>query len=75
MAKAKDAAAQVPPLGIVEVTVWGCRCRCGHVWVPREWLKGIGEQGKKPDGTEQPRNCPSCKSANWDKAKRWERKA
>ena len=31
----------------------GCRCRCGHEWLPR-------------DKTEHPRVCPKCKSPNWD---------
>jgi hypothetical protein len=34
------------------VTLRGCRCRCGHEWLPR--------------GEEKPRVCPTCKSANWD---------
>lgn len=41
-------------LGVV--LMWGCRCRCGHKWLPRE--------------TERPRVCPKCKSANWDRPKR-----
>jgi predicted Zn-ribbon and HTH transcriptional regulator len=43
------------------VRLLGCRCRCGHEWLPR-------------DPTERPRVCPKCKSANWDRAKLWERK-
>jgi predicted Zn-ribbon and HTH transcriptional regulator len=31
----------------------GCRCRCGHEWLPR--VKG-----------EKPRVCPKCKTPNWD---------
>lgn len=46
-------------LGSVEITVLGCRCRCGHEWVTRE--------------AERPRVCPKCKSANWDRAKLFER--
>lgn len=39
------------------VLLLGCRCRCGHEWLPRE--KG-----------EKPRVCPKCKSPNWDRPKR-----
>jgi predicted Zn-ribbon and HTH transcriptional regulator len=39
----------------------GCRCRCGHEWLPR-------------DGTQRPLVCPKCKSPRWDKAKLYERK-
>lgn len=39
------------------VYILGCRCRCGHEWLPRN---------KK----EKPRVCPECKSANWDRPKR-----
>lgn len=39
------------------VPLVGCRCRCGHEWLPR--VKG-----------EKPRVCPMCKSANWDRPKR-----
>ena len=42
-------------LGVVKLD--GCRCRCGHEWLPR--VKG-----------ETPRVCPRCKSANWDKPKK-----
>lgn len=42
-------------LGMVQLQ--GCRCRCGHEWLPRE--KG-----------DKPRVCPKCKSANWDTPKR-----
>jgi hypothetical protein len=44
-----------------EVWIRGYRCRCGHEWVNR----GV---------TERPRVCPKCKSANWDRPKKWERK-
>jgi hypothetical protein len=44
------------PDGLGVVLMWGCRCRCGHKWLPRE-----------PD---RPRVCPKCKSANWDRPKR-----
>jgi len=39
------------------VSLYGCRCRCGHEWLPR-----ITE--------EKPRVCPKCKSPNWDKPMR-----
>ncbi|QJW98753.1 hypothetical protein FTUN_6348 [Frigoriglobus tundricola] len=48
------------PLGMVPLI--GCRCRCGHEWLPRE-------------ATDKPRVCPKCKSANWDRPKQFERKA
>jgi predicted Zn-ribbon and HTH transcriptional regulator len=38
------------------VLLRGCRCRCGHEWLPR-------------DREEEPRVCPKCKSANWDRPK------
>jgi predicted Zn-ribbon and HTH transcriptional regulator len=38
----------------------GCRCRCGHEWLPR--------------GEEKPRVCPKCKSPNWDRPKQFKRK-
>jgi hypothetical protein len=41
------------------VMLLGCRCRCGHEWLPR-------------DSTEKPRVCPKCKTPNWDKPKQWE---
>lgn len=47
------------PLGMVQLL--GCRCRCGHEWLPR-------------DAAEKPRVCPKCKSPNWDKPKLFERK-
>lgn len=34
------------------------RCRCGHEWIAQ--------------GKDRPRVCPKCKSANWDKPKKWE---
>jgi len=46
------------------VLLMGCRCRCGHEWLPRE-------SGQDPK--EKPRVCPKCKSANWDRPKKWER--
>jgi predicted Zn-ribbon and HTH transcriptional regulator len=44
-----------------QVNLKGCRCRCGHEWIPH-----------KPE--EKPRVCPKCKSANWDRPKKFERK-
>ena len=42
---------------MVDITVKGYKCeRCGHKWVPR--------------GKEEPRVCPKCKSAYWDKPKK-----
>jgi len=38
----------------------GCRCRCGHEWLPRS-------------PGEQPLVCPKCKSPRWDKPKLYER--
>jgi len=49
------------PLEIGMVMLLGCRCRCGHEWLPRD-----------PD--DKPRTCPKCKSANWDRPKKFERK-
>jgi hypothetical protein len=47
-------------IGVVRLLA--CRCRCGHEWLPRDphWPE------------EKPRVCPKCKSANWDRPKRWE---
>ena len=45
-------------LGMVQLT--GCRCRCGHEWLPA--------------GEERPSVCPKCKSPRWDKEKLFERK-
>lgn len=42
-------------IGMVLLT--GCRCRCGHEWLPRE-------------KSDKPRVCPKCKSPNWDRPKR-----
>jgi predicted Zn-ribbon and HTH transcriptional regulator len=42
------------------VLVPGARCRCGHVWVPH--------------GGKRPSVCPKCKSANWDRPKKFEKK-
>lgn len=47
--------------GVVQVTMQGYRCRCGHEWVPRA------------STTERPRVCPKCKSPNWDLPYRWRR--
>lgn len=41
----------------VELKVVGYKCeRCGHQWIPRS--------------EEQPRICPKCKSAYWDRPRR-----
>ena len=50
---------QKKPIGIVPLE--GCRCRCGHEWLPR-------------DRSEKPRVCPKCKSPYWDRPKLYERK-
>jgi hypothetical protein len=42
---------KAPEIGMVLLE--GCRCRCGHEWLPR--------------GGEKPRVCPKCKSPNWDR--------
>ncbi len=66
-----------PSLGVVEVKAWGCRCRCGHLWVPRDWLVKLAEADgilDTPADSDRPRVCPECKSANWDRPKRFERK-
>jgi hypothetical protein len=76
MSRSKAATAD-PPLGFTELKVWACRCRCGHLWVPREWLKQIADAGgvcPQPNQLEKPRVCPECKSANWDRPKLYERK-
>jgi NAD(P)-dependent dehydrogenase (short-subunit alcohol dehydrogenase family) len=49
------------PKEIGVVALAGCRCRCGHEWLPRV-------PGERPAG------CPRCKSPRWDKAKLYERK-
>ena len=41
-------------IGMVQLL--GCRCRCGHEWLPRDHEKG-----------ERPSVCPKCKSPRWDK--------
>jgi predicted Zn-ribbon and HTH transcriptional regulator len=46
-------------IGMVQLL--GCRCRCGHEWLPR-------------DPNDKPRVCPRCKSANWDRPRREARK-
>jgi predicted Zn-ribbon and HTH transcriptional regulator len=50
--------AEEKPLGMVMLL--GCRCRCGHEWLQR--------------GEEKPRVCPKCKTPNWDRPKKFERK-
>lgn len=43
-------------MGRVPITVMGYRCeRCGHEWIPRG------------DSDEEPRVCPKCKSAYWNR--------
>lgn len=46
------------PIGVVMLS--GCRCRCGHEWLPRDGVR--------------PLVCPKCKSPRWDKPKKFERK-
>jgi hypothetical protein len=36
------------------VMLLGCRCRCGHEWLPRR-------------AEERPKVCPKCKSPNWER--------
>lgn len=55
MAAPRKASGMTTGLGMVYLL--GCRCRCGHEWLPRE--RG-----------EEPRVCPKCKSANWDRPMR-----
>jgi predicted Zn-ribbon and HTH transcriptional regulator len=43
------------------VMLLGCRCRCGHEWLPREATTG------------RPNVCPKCKAANWDQPRRDEK--
>lgn len=43
------------------VALIGCRCRCGHEWLPR-------------DRGEKPRVCPKCKSPNWDRPMQFARR-
>ena len=46
-----------PAKEIGMVQLLGCRCRCGHEWLPRQT-------------DEKPRVCPKCKSPNWDRPSR-----
>jgi predicted Zn-ribbon and HTH transcriptional regulator len=55
MNKKTESKPEEKPIG--RVMLLGCRCRCGHEWLPRET-------------TDAPRVCPKCKSANWDRPKR-----
>ena len=48
------------------VPLMGCRCRCGHEWLPHG--------NNEPSGFERPRVCPKCKTPNWDRPKKFERK-
>jgi predicted Zn-ribbon and HTH transcriptional regulator len=52
---------KMPKAIIGSVMLKGCRCRCGHEWLPRE------------DG--RPHVCPKCKSPRWDEPKKFERNA
>lgn len=45
----------MPEKKIGIVALEGCRCRCGHEWLPR---------------AAKPRVCPKCKTPNWDRPKR-----
>ena len=49
--------------GAFEMTITAYRCRCGYEWASRK----LGD-------TTRPRVCPKCKSANWDKTRKYERK-
>lgn len=49
----------LPEIGMAKID--GCRCRCGHEWRPHTV-------------SERPSVCPVCKTANWDKPKKYERK-
>jgi predicted Zn-ribbon and HTH transcriptional regulator len=60
--KQAASASKVDETTLGEVFIRGYRCRCGHEWVNR-------------GATERPRVCPKCKSANWDRPKKWERKS
>ena len=65
---------------IEPVTIWGYCCRrCGHKWVPREFRqpgqpkgdpRAANDPGEKPGEPEEPRVCPSCKSAWWNVPKK-----
>ena len=50
------------PLGEFMTTAY--RCRCGHEWAPRP----LGNP-------RRPTACPKCKTPNWDRPKKFERKA
>jgi hypothetical protein len=60
MAAKKPAKSDEKPIGMVQLL--GCRCRCGHEWLPR---------GEEPG---RPHVCPKCKSPRWDQPKLFERK-
>jgi len=48
-------------LARVPITVMGYRCeRCGHEWIPRG------------SADEEPKICPSCKSARWNSPRKTE---
>lgn len=45
-------------MGRIPITVMGYRCeRCEHEWIPRDFER-------------EPRVCPKCKSAYWDRPRR-----
>ena len=53
------------PLGEFQAVVTAYRCRCTFEWTAKSLQSPV----------VRPRVCPRCKSANWDKPKRWERKS
>jgi len=54
---------------MVIVRVRGFRCeRCGHEWVPRRPRDPRYAKVKR-DKLPDPRICPGCKSAWWDRPK------
>lgn len=57
-----EADVKEPEKEIGMIPLLGCRCRCGHEWLPR-------------DRADKPRVCPLCKSPNWDRPKKFERKS
>jgi hypothetical protein len=65
MKKKTEAEAEEKPIGVVSLL--GCRCRCGHEWLPHG--------NNQPGGFERPSVCPKCKTPRWDKPKKWERAA
>ena len=45
------------PKEVGMVMLMGCRCRCGHEWLPH----------KDVDTIMGPMKCPKCKSPVWDR--------